>query len=113
MEKDMDTGAADFDCRYRGSVYYDGHDVSGLFAHLHVGCMGGWNRVSFSAISSVCGSACMLESASGTKKQFSRLCAAPCAYEEIPLGQVDGLCNQRILHHHNSVHSLGSYGLTH
>ena len=51
--------------------------------------------------------------ASGTKKQFSRLCAAPCAYEEIPLGQVDGLCNQRILHHHNSVHSLGSYGLTH
>ena len=41
------------------------------------------------------------------------VCAAPCAYEEIPLGQVDGLCNQRILHHHNSVHSLGSYGLTH
>ena len=113
MEKDMDTGAADFDCRYRGSVYYDGHDVSGLFAHLHIGCMGGWNRVSFSAISSVCGSACMLESASGTKKQFSRLCAAPCAYEEIPRGQVDGLCNQCILHHHNSVHSLGSYGLTH
>ena len=31
----------------------------------------------------------------------------------VPLGQVDGLCNQRILHHHNSVHSLGSYGLTH
>ena len=84
----MDTGAADFDCRYRGSVYYDGHDVSGLFAHLHIGCMGGWNRVSFSAISSVCGSACMLESASGTKKQFSRLCAAPCAYEEIPLGHI-------------------------
>lgn len=41
----MDTGAADFDCRYRGSVYYDGHDISGLFAYLHIGCMGGWNRV--------------------------------------------------------------------